>query len=207
MTGAAAKKADERLLSKTVRQRSRIASVESSVSLAESFRLDTVDGIILESKHESEFFEDYRGWQYLRYLTDVVDFDEVDELEQSSFAQKLLLYHSARTLVEHIEQTPLERHYRRLVSMAKELRDKTTFTLIEDGKGSLDVEHGESDEEITSTAADDPETTASGRRLVEFKLHASAKNGIEPRVRFSENLTLRLDPLNRDALLEFRRDF
>jgi len=175
----------------------------SSGSLAQDLRIDTVNDILLESKYDRELFSDYRGLDYLRYVGDVV---EVDEIEQSSLTQKLILFQTARTVSKAIVGTPLENHYRRLVRVARKVRDYTTLRLVNSSKGTLGVQRGD---ELSkeSGASEDARPKADKEELVEFKLHASASNGLEPRLKFSENLTLRLDPLSGDALLEFKSSF
>lgn len=192
----------------------------SSASLAQDLRLDTVDDIMFESKYDPELFSGYRGLGYLRYVGHVVEVDQLDELEQSSLTQKLILFQTARTVSKAIVGTPLERHYKRLVRIARKARDYTTFRLVNSSRGDLDVTQGasaakkesqpQSASSSYSSASDSSVSDSSvgeGDELIEFKLHASASNGVEPRLKFSDNLTLRLDPLHGDALLEFKHSF
>ncbi len=199
-------KANEALRNK--QRSSRLVRREESTtgSLAQDLRLDTVDDIIFESKYDPELFSGYRGLGYLGYVGNVVEVEQLDELEQSSLTQKLILFQTARTVSKAIVGTPLERHYKRLVRIARKARDYTTFRLVNSSKGDLDVTRGTSSEEHSSSS-EKSSSVETKDELIEFKLHASANNGIEPRLKFSDNLMLRLDPLHGDALMEYKRPF
>ena len=180
-----------------------------SGSLAQDLRLDTVEDILWESKKDPAHFRNFRGLRYLSYVGDAVDLEveEIDELEQTSFAKKLLLFQTARSIAHHITGTPLERFYRRVVRMAKSARDYTTFRLVENESGDIGVSQGDEAAAVKESDFKPLLEPREPKKLIEFKLHASAKNGVEPRIKFSEDVVLRLDPLGKDALLEFKQDF
>ena len=160
-------------------------------SLVHSLQLDSVEGLLVKNRSTSQSFSSFRRVAYLSYVQDVIDVEELFEIDNSTAAQKLLLFEGLRFSNEHIFK-PLAGHlYDEVVQRLRTLRDYTTVGVVKNDSGSLGVQRGLSREE----------------RLLEFKVHASARYGLEPRLRFDENLVLRHRPLAQETLLEFSFDF
>ncbi len=159
--------------------------------LSHELRLETVDDIILSNQRYNQLQNDYRGLLYLTSKNDWVDVGPLDELEQRSLAERMLIFQSARTLLNAIKGSPLEAYYRRSVRGLKKLRDATTVKVSPGEKNTFTV----------------GEKVGTRKELFKFKFHASARNGIEPRIIFSDELQFRYEVLDERALLEYNINF
>ncbi len=185
----------ERLFSSR-RQTERTRQVVSRYSkrqsaLVHDLQLDSVDSLIQRNRSHSEMFSSFKDIAYLSYARDVIDLEELLEIENSTGAQKVLLFESLRMSNEYIFKPLIGPRYDAIVRKLRALRDYTTVGVVKENSGSLGVQRGLGDDE----------------RLVEFKIHTSARYGLEPRVRFDDNLVFRYRPIQQEALLEFRIDF
>lgn len=191
-TPSATIKADKRSNQRNREVRSKIlAGTHNDSRLVHDLKLDTVEDIVWSSRKQEEFFIEYRGLSYFVDVRDVVDLGEINELGTSSFAEKLFFFQTAKTLARFVVESPLEPLYRRVAKEFKRIKNYTTVRVVQGGKGDLGVRHG----------------SVEGERLLEFKLHASARNGVEPRLRMGDHLLLRYNPLREDTLLEYRHNF
>ena len=172
-------------------ERVRGFSTRRDEGLAHKLELDTVESVLARSRYESEWFNSYRGIAYLSYVKDVVNISEIMELQHSHEAEKLVLQQSLRLSNDYFFKPFLGYYYDRLVRDLKRVRDYTTVGVVKDPTGEIDLESG----------------VAEDKRIVEFKIHASARYGIEPRLTFDEVLALRYQPFGNQLLLEYRYRF
>lgn len=162
-----------------------------SEDLVHKLNLDSVDSILMKNRRETDLFSTYRGMAYLSYVRDVVNVEELLEFDSSAAAQKVLLYEGLRLSNEHIFKPLIGHWYDEIVAKLRLVRDYTTVGVVQDDSGDIGVKRGLSEDEP----------------LVEFRMHASARYGLEPRLRFDENLMLRYRPLEQETMLEFTVDF
>lgn len=187
-SGSAAEKADQK------HRRGVAADREENFARGYSFQdaaeLDTVDEI-LDSRRGGDFFNQYRGPFYLSYVYDAVPLGQYDEADSEKVAERAAVYQAATTFSNVIVKSALEPVYRRALDAFSWFKHYTSVKVRREGDGNLGVtEHGERE-----------------KPLMEFKLHVSMNNGIEPRINVGENCTLRYDVIRQDALVEFRHDF
>lgn len=185
---SAAAKADEIRISREDRRY--VSSSRSGADVIDDLQPDTAETILLENSRD-EFFGDYKGLSYINYLQSAVNGSEFDEIEDSSYAEKAFFYQTAKLVGENIKNSPMDTYYRKVLSQLKFWKRKTTVQFVQGDTGELDVNKGELEEDS----------------LLEFKLHATARNGIEPRVSIGKRITLRVDPFSQGALLEYGYDF
>jgi hypothetical protein len=184
-TAKAAAKADG------VRQR-QVSNLRERSDVGAELSLDTVDGILTASQVQRETFGAYGGFLYLVELQDALDVRGVDEISESTITERLVAYQTAKTFVELFKDTPLDDYYRNVVRSLRELRDATTVQVTSQQKGGVDLVHG---------------AEGDARRLLEFKVHANVRDGLEPRLYLYETFTLRYSPFTKQALLEFEHNF
>lgn len=164
---------------------------ESSGSVASDLKIDRVDDIILSDKGQRSLLADYRSISYLRYIQDFVELRALDEWEQGTVAQRVLIYQSLRTISDYLIASPLEQVYRHVLRHLQVIKRYTTVQVSRECDGGVDVHHGQKN----------------ASRLLEFKIHASARYGVQPRLSIFDDLTFRYDVLEDDLMLEFRYDF
>lgn len=174
-----------------VRQR-QIANLRDSSDVSAELELDTVDGILTASRVQRETFGAYGGFLYLVELQDALDVRGIDEISESTVTERLVAYQTAKTFVEMFKGTPLEDHYLRVIRSLRRARDATTIQVTSENKGGVDFVHG---------------AEGNAKRLLEFKVHANVRDGIEPRIYFYETFTLRHSPFTGQTLLEFEHNF
>lgn len=190
----AMRRAEEYSISSSRRDRSRrlvSADPRSQYQLKEGLKLDSVDGLLSRQGRDSAEYVSYRGVAYLSYSQDVVDLTEFRETEQTAAAEKTFVFETLKLTDRYIFRPAFRGLYEQAVVHLRKLRDYTTFGLVNDSGGKFGVQRGTSEDE----------------RLLEFKIHASARYGIEPRLIFRDDLMLRYQVLDSELWLEFRRDF
>lgn len=160
-------------------------------SVASAFRVETAESVLLRNERTSGIYANYKAAAYLSYVRGVVDVGELLEYEEEDAAKKVLLLEGLRFSNEYIAQPLLGDFYTLVISELRAIRDKTTLSLVQSSKGDIDFSHG----------GQPP------KALLQFRIHASAHNGLEPRVTFSDSLKLRLQPLEKKVLLEFSFTF
>ena len=185
-SGSAREMAEQRHRGAVDSQRERLFSTRSVGQAAE---LDTVKDILGE-RHGNDFFVQYRGPFYMAYVYDIVPLPYADDEDSEAMAQRALLYQAATSFSKVIIGSALEPLYRRAVEGVKWFRSYTSLKVRQEGDGGLAV---------SDRSKEKP--------LFELKLHVSANNGVEPRVQFGDNCTLRYDVINQDTVLEYKKDF
>ncbi|MCB0358639.1 MAG: hypothetical protein KDD44_03360 [Bdellovibrionales bacterium] len=164
----------------------------SAAPLQEAYiRLDSADSILMNSERRSNFLSYYRGLVYLKYVNDWSGIGNFDELESQSLAENVLMYHTAHTFTEFIEDSGLKNLYEDFLDQLDFYRELTTVTVEQRTDGDLGVIRGEND----------------SAPLLKFSLGVSSKRGIEPKLNFGEHLTMRYDLLHGLAMLEYEIRF
>lgn len=155
-------------------------------------RLDTVNDFLLINRDDVDLFSDGHAYRYLRtYLSGDSGFEDIDDRERTQFTERVLIYQSTRSITKFLLESPLEPLYQAIANGFKRIGNYTTLNLVKSSDGSLGLKQGE----------------ANDGNLLQFKVHASVNDGIEPRVTLKDLLSLRYDPVHQDALLEIRHDF
>ena len=168
-------------------------SASSFSSTGEAFQLDTVDDILLSSDRRHRLLSEYRGLMYLRYLDDGLGNRVTDYWDYDGLAEQMFIVQGTVVLSDWIKGSPLEEFGKYVVNQLKTLRDKTTVKVSQEPDGDLRVSKiGKHKNQ---------------KDLLVFKLHASAKNGVEPRITFADAFVLRYDMFEQATLLEFKTDF
>ncbi len=153
--------------------------------------LESVDDVISSSDQRLKFMSYYRGLAYFKYLDAVTDFDPLEELESKSTTQQLILFQAADSISDYIIKSPLEDLYRAALSKLKTFHDYTTVRVAQSQKMQVDVGRNNSDDNL----------------IMKFRLHASMRDGVEPRLHFGDNVQLRYDPLEQETILEYSTGF
>ncbi len=146
-------------------------------------QLDTVPDVLATSN--------YRGAFYLAYVQNAIGVDFFDERESEALAERALFIQAAESVSKVVIGTTLEPLYREAVESIRWFRHYTSVSVVQGSTGKVGVKSGEND----------------AAPLVEFKLHVSANNGIEPRIKFGKDVVLRHDILRDETLVEFSRSF
>ncbi len=170
-----------------------VPTSSSFSSLDDELRLDSVDDFILRAEKDGNIFTSPRSMLYLRYLNDWATAENLDEYELKSFAERVLLFQCSEMITQFLATSPLQDLYQRMVRAVKRYRDYTTVQVGTTRRGKLQVVQSEN--------------FGKGKRLLEFKLHSSLNNGIEPRLKVWDNLMFRYDVIEQNALVEYRIDF
>ena len=162
-----------------------------SRSLVEELKFGTVDDLIFNSAREVHVTAESRGELSQQAMRDYLDLREPDEFESEMLAQRVFLFQTAKSVSDYIRQSPLEETYRTVARGFRTVGRYLSLNVTRQVGGGIQVGQGEHE----------------GSRLMEFKLHASARNGVEPRLRVSDQLVLRYDLFNQGTILEFCYDF
>ncbi len=156
----------------------------------DQLRVETVDGLLQRNMQDNYEYTSYRDLALQSYTDDRVNVNAY-EYEQGQAAEKVFLFETLRVSNQFVFKPALGQMYDSIVEELKTLRNYTTFGVIKQENGGLRVQQGISEDQ----------------RVVEFKIHASARYGLEPRLKFSDRLMLRYQVLDSTALLEYRYDF
>jgi len=186
--GSAAEKAEQRHRRGIAQDRAE--SFSRDYTFQDAAELDTVDEI-LDAHRGANFVSEFRGPFYMSYVYDAVPLGDSDSYDSESVAQRAAVYQAATTFSQVVVKSALEPAYRRVMEAFSWFKRYTSVKVGREGNGNLGV--------TAHTEHDKP--------LLEFKLHMSMNNGIEPRLNIGENCTLRYDVIRQDTLIEFRQDF
>jgi hypothetical protein len=159
-------------------------------SIQDAARVETADDVLFTAEQRERLRGEYRGLAYVSRVTGSFDFADLDESKTRSFTQKLIFFQVADSVTNFVKGSKLEEVYKEFVDKLKAASDATTVQVGQTGSGDLKLVRNHS----------------SGQ-LIEFKLHASMKNGIEPQLKLTDAVRFRYDVLDNDALLEYRVDF
>ena len=127
----------------------------------------------------------------MSYVYDTIPSSEVDNWDSESAAERAAIYQAATTFSKVITKSALEPVYRQTMEAFAWFKQYTSVKVRQEEDGNYGVaKKGEREKPV-----------------MEFKLHVSMNNGVEPRINIGENCTLRYDVIRQDALVEFRHDF
>lgn len=155
---------------------------------ASELQLDTPETAILSGKRENRFISFYRVLIYSKYFQDSNRADSFADLESQALAEDLLTYQTSKTLRWLVENSAIASIYDDFVATYARY---TTASIERRVDGSLSL--------------GDPNSPK--RKLFQLKLHASSRNGVEPRLVIDDHVTLRYDLLHQQALLEYQINF
>ena len=187
----AARKVDKKFNKDDQRVMRGVSANSRDYSLASAFQVDTAESVLLNNKRSSDFFANYKAAAYLTYVRGVVDVGEILAYEEEDAANHVVILESLRFANDHVVQPAMGEFYDSVIEQLRYIRDKTTLSVVKSGTGDLDVSQGSS----------------STKALLQFRIHASARNGIEPRFTFGDSLKLRLQPLEKKMLFELSFTF
>lgn len=174
------------------------ARVASSSSSSQSFsiagqgsstphlRVESIDDYIRSRNRYENLIARYKGALQINDYLGVsrsIDFDEDGRL-----ARSVLMYQSARSLSRYLLRSPIGLEIKQLLKRFKKIEQYTTMKVAQSHDGGYNLT---------------PKSSNSGEKLLELKLHTSARDGIEPRVNFTENLRLAHDFFREQTRLEY----
>ena len=162
----------------------------SAKAIGDAARLDTVDDILFLSEQRQKLKDDFHGLPLVVTQFGDVDSSALDEDRTRSFAQKLMVYQAARSFDQMIKNSELQDLYRNIIDGWDSVRRAATVQVSQSSTGNLRLTQHKKE-----------------GKLLEFKLHASVANGIEPQVNLTDRVKLRYDVLERDTLVEYSVDF
>jgi hypothetical protein len=154
------------------------------------YRLDTVDSL-LEDSSQSDRFSDYKLFSYLRSVQDFVDLSYFDDFDEDGAAEKMFVYQVGRALSDAAKRSIFSDVYNSVEEGFSEVKRRTTVHVVESSSGSYGLEQGESESEP----------------FMKFRLHLSARNGLEPRIHLPNGWILRFNPLDEETRFEYSMSF
>ena len=187
----AARKVEKKFAKDEQRVLRGVSNDSRDYSLASAFQVDTAESVLLNNKRSSDFFANYKAAAYLTYVRGVVDVGEILAYEEEDAAKHVVILESLRFTNDHVVQPLMGDFYNTVIEQLRSIRDKTTLSVVKSGSGDIDLSHGSSPT----------------KALLQFRIHASARNGIEPRFTFGDSLKLRLQPLEKKMLFELSFTF
>lgn len=156
-------------------------------------QVDSVAEILSSDSGSRRILGEYRGLFYLQYVRDLVGLPEIDTTDSSKLAERAAAYQSAEIFAKEVVGTALEPVYKQFMANLRWIRQYTSVRVVESGTGNVN---------FSSTEAKTKEPS-----LMEFKLHVSANNLIEPRIKFGKDVMLRYDMFHEVGVLEYNYDF
>lgn len=163
----------------------------SSSSGGDLTQLDSVADILADDRGPSNVLGQYRGLFYLAYVRDLVGLPPVESEDSSKMAERAAMYQVAETVAKNVVGTTLEPIYREVVRNMRWFNEYTSVRVVESGSGRMGISN--------------PKSKAVP--LMELKLHVSANNLIEPRIKVGKNVVLRYDLFREAGMIELNRDF
>lgn len=168
-----------------------VPSSQSNQQTAAAAQVDSVAEILSSDSGSARILGDYRGLFYLAYVRDLVGLPELDTTDTNKLAERAAAYQGAEIFAKEIVGTALEPIYKDFLKNLRWIRQYTSVRVVESGRGDMN---------LSSKVTKEPP-------LMEFKLHVSANNLIEPRMKFGKDVTLRYDVIHEVGVLEYRYDF
>ncbi len=162
--------------------------------LGDALELDTVENIVASAEYSSSnYLNSSKSFLYFKYFDELSGAVNADDFDTRPAAEKMLMYYGLDSIADYIVTSPLAETYKRFRRYFRKYDDMTTVQVSQRGAGNIDVGNGEK----ASTAG----------RLLEFKVHTSIREGIEPRLRISDHFLLRYDIMDSQAMFEYNLNF
>lgn len=161
-----------------------------SESIFNAARVDTVDDVLLFPERDRGILGEFHGLSFLSRVGGNLDVGDIDESKSRALAGKLAIYQFSNSFERWVKGTDLERTYEGFIDGIKAARNATSFQLRQSGEGQLRVSQEQK-----------------AGQLLQFSLHASMRNGLQPELKLTDNIAFRYDIFQSDTMLEYRLDF
>ena len=147
--------------------------------------------IVRSQNQDSLSVSYYRNLQNRRVWDDNPNSPKYAELDSESFAQHLGLFFSTKNFIDLLRQSEFGTLYRDVSNTMKRASNYATVSAGRNAAGDIEFNHGE----------------AKRGRLFDLRLGVSTHNGIEPKLKLPEDLSIKYDLRSGSALLEYEINF
>ncbi len=147
--------------------------------------------VVQSQKQDSLSVSYYRNLQNLRFASDNPAAVKFEELDSESLGQHMGLFFSTKSFIDLIRHSNLGTIYRDVSSRIKQAGNYAAVSAGRNTAGEVELNHGESKR----------------GRLFDFRLGVSTRNGIEPRLKLPQDLSVKYDINSGTTLLEYEINF
>lgn len=167
---------------------------ENTISLDDfvhqQLNLDNIEDVVVPTERQQGFSAYYRNVYQQVYLDDTAPSSRIEALDfDSDIAERVAVYQSSVSLSQMILRSPLGDAFRTVATAIRDARDYTTLRVGHSQNGSLGL------------------TDTKSRPLMELRLGANPRRGIEPRLRIGDNVVMRYDTREHAPIIEYNMNF